>query len=79
MRLAAVSAFVVAIVAEMIINPTGIGWGLVWAQQGLRPERLFAYAVICGVIGYLINVVLITGVRAALPGSRGLIDAGADR
>jgi NitT/TauT family transport system permease protein len=79
MRLAAISAFVVAIVAEMIINPTGIGWGLVWAQQGLRPDRLFAYAVVCGVIGYLINVALIAAVRAAVPGSRGMVDVGADQ
>lgn len=69
-RLAVVSAFVVAIVAEMIINPEGIGWGMVSAQQALASDRLFAYAVVAGILGFLVNAALTLGVRLAFPGSR---------
>lgn len=69
-RLAVVSAFVVAIVAEMVVNPEGIGWGMVSAEQALASDRLFAYAVISGLLGFLVNVALTLSVRLAMPGSR---------
>lgn len=76
-RLAVVSAFVVAIVAEMLINPAGIGGGMVSAQQALAPERLFAYAILAGTLGYLVNLVLTFGVRAMFPGHRAITLEGA--
>lgn len=69
LRLSVVTCLVVAVIAEMLINPVGIGWELVRAQQGLRPDILFAYAVIIGTIGYLINVLLTVAARTAMPGS----------
>lgn len=62
-RLAVVNALVVAIVAEMLISPYGIGYGLVFAQQSLHPEQMWAYAVVAGIIGYLANVALMQMVR----------------
>jgi sulfonate transport system permease protein len=67
-RLAIVTALVVAIVAEILINPEGIGWGLVEGQQALQPAITWAYAVVAGVLGYLLNALLVWGVRRALPG-----------
>ena len=78
-RLAAVSAFIAAIVAEMIIHPAGIGWALVSAQTALDSELLFAYAVASGILGYLVNAALVGGVSLAFPGMRQLIQAGGAR
>ncbi|HKZ15639.1 MAG TPA: ABC transporter permease subunit [Solirubrobacterales bacterium] len=62
-RLAIVSALVVAIVAEMLINPDGVGWGLVFSMQSLKPENMWAYAVVAGWMGYLMNAILVYAVR----------------
>jgi len=62
-RLSVVAALVVAIVAEMIINPAGIGYGLVFATQSLHPDQMWAYAVAAGILGYLLNVLLVQLVR----------------
>jgi ABC-type nitrate/sulfonate/bicarbonate transport system permease component len=62
-RLSVVTALVVAIVAEMLINPEGVGYGLVFAMQSLQPENMWAYAVVAGIMGYLLNAVLVYGVR----------------
>jgi ABC-type nitrate/sulfonate/bicarbonate transport system permease component len=69
-RLSVIAALVVAIVAEMLISSTGLGWGLVQSQQALQPAMMWAYAVVCGLLGYLLNLALIHGVRIALPGRR---------
>jgi ABC-type nitrate/sulfonate/bicarbonate transport system permease component len=62
-RLSVVNALVVAIVAEMVINPQGIGYGLVFAQQSLHPDQMWAYAVVAGIVGYLLNSLLVQVVR----------------
>jgi len=67
-RLAIVTALVVAIVAEMLLNPEGVGWGLVEGQQSLQPAVVWAYAVVAGILGYVLNAVLVWAVRRALPG-----------
>jgi ABC-type nitrate/sulfonate/bicarbonate transport system permease component len=67
-RLSVVVALVVAMVAEMMVSSEGLGWGLVQSQQALQPATMWAYAVVCGVLGYLLNVVLVQAVRLALPG-----------
>jgi len=71
-RLSVVTCLVAVIIAEIVINPVGIGWGLYKAQQSLRPDLLFAYAFVTGLLGYLVNVALIYGVRVFMPGSPAL-------
>jgi NitT/TauT family transport system permease protein len=70
-----VSALVVAIIAEILVNPAGLGWGLIQAQNALQPARMWAYAVVIGIIGYVLNALLVQAVRLALPG--GTTGAGA--
>ena len=62
-RLSVVIALVVTIVAEMIINPHGIGYGLVFSQQSLHPDEMWAYAIVSGILGYVLNALLIQIVR----------------
>lgn len=69
-RLAVVNASLVAIIAETLVNPQGLGWELIRAQQALRPGQLWAYALLAGLFGYLLNVLLIQAVRLVTPGGR---------
>lgn len=69
LRLGIVTALVLAIVAEMLINPMGLGWGVILAQNALAPERLWAYTLTIGLLAYLLNMLLVALVRLALPGS----------
>ena len=62
-RLSIVTALVVAIVAEMLINPQGVGHGLVFAMQSLQPNEMWAYAVAAGIMGYILTALLVYGVR----------------
>lgn len=55
LRLAMSLSLVLAVVAEMIGNPRGLGNALVRAQQALQPEQMFAYVVSIGVLGVVLN------------------------
>lgn len=68
-RLGAVNALVIAIVAEMLINPSGLGWSLIVAQNAVRPELVWTYTVAIGLVAYAFNLVLIQLVRWTLPGA----------
>lgn len=76
LRLSVVSALIVAIVAEMIINPRGIGWGLVEAANSLRPPRMWAYAVVAGALGYLANMLVLRMVGWLVPNNAATARAG---
>lgn len=58
LRLAMSLALVLAVVAEMIGNPRGLGNAVVRAQQALQPEQMFAYVIAIGVLGVLLNAAL---------------------
>jgi sulfonate transport system permease protein len=68
-RLAAIIGLLVAIVAEMIMYPRGIGGGLIESLNALAPARMWAYVLVCGVIGLALNMTLRRLVHLALPGS----------
>lgn len=55
LRLALSLSLVLAVVAEMLGNPSGLGNALVRAQQALQPEQMFAYVVTIGVLGVALN------------------------
>jgi sulfonate transport system permease protein len=61
-RVGAVVALLVTVVVEMVIAPRGLGGGLTESLQALRPARMWAYAAICGTVGYLLNL----GLRRAV-------------
>jgi ABC-type nitrate/sulfonate/bicarbonate transport system permease component len=65
-RMAVIIALLVAIVAEMIMSPRGLGGGLSESMHALAPARMWAYAVVCGVLGLILNAGLRRGVRLAL-------------
>lgn len=66
-RLAAVSALTAVIVAEMIIVPFGLGWGLISAQNALQTGQQWALVVVCGWLGWLFSIGLTAVVNRLQP------------
>jgi ABC-type nitrate/sulfonate/bicarbonate transport system permease component len=58
LRLGLSAALVLAIVAEIVGNPEGIGYSLVLQQQSLRPDAMFSYILVTGLLGLVLNYVL---------------------
>ncbi len=67
-RLSMTTALVLAIVSEMIGNPQGIGYAVVREAQALQPELMFAYVLITGFLGVLLNAALVAASKLLLPG-----------
>ena len=67
-RLSVVVALLVAIVVEMVTTPKGLGGRLIQSLNALAPERMWAYALACGLIGSVLSSALRRAVRFALPG-----------
>ncbi|MFB2599333.1 ABC transporter permease [Herbiconiux sp. P17] len=68
LRLSLAGALALAIVAEMIGNPAGIGYQLVQQQLALRPDAMFAYVIVTGFIGLGLNA-LVQAVAPFVPGA----------
>jgi sulfonate transport system permease protein len=54
-RLSLTLAISLTVVAEMVGNPDGLGFGIVFSQQAVRPADAFAYLVVIGVLGWGLN------------------------
>ena len=59
-RVALGVALVVAVTVEIAVNPRGLGYALVLAQQSLKPDLMFAQIVWLALIGFLLNALLRT-------------------
>jgi sulfonate transport system permease protein len=70
-RLSMTTALVLAVVAEMIGNPQGIGNAVVREAQALQPAAMFAYVLIAGLLGIVLNLALLLVSRLLLPGEFG--------
>lgn len=71
LRLALSLSLVLAVVAEMIGNPRGLGNALVLAQLALQPEQMFAYVFAIGLLGVALDAALSFVATEALPSSAG--------
>lgn len=67
-RMSVIVALLVAIVTEMVMYSKGLGGGLIESLHALAPARMWAYALVCAVIGALLAAGLRRAVRLALPG-----------
>jgi ABC-type nitrate/sulfonate/bicarbonate transport system permease component len=70
-RLSMTLALVLAIVAEMVGNPAGLGYAVVREQQAMRPELVFAYVVVIGALGVILNAALTGAVAVLFPAASG--------
>lgn len=60
LRLAASISLVVAVTVEIAVNPQGIGYRLMLAQQNLRPDLAYALLLWIGCLGWALNLGLRT-------------------
>jgi sulfonate transport system permease protein len=60
-------ALVMAIVAEIVGNPEGLGYGIVREQQALHPEFMFAYIAVVGLLGVILNAGVLAVTKALWP------------
>lgn len=50
-------ALVVSVTVEIAANPYGLGYGMMIAQQSLRPDLMFAFLLWIGLLGWVLNQV----------------------
>lgn len=70
-RLSMGVALVMAIIAEMMGNPHGLGYAVVSELQAMQPERMFADILFIGVLGLVLNAALMGVTRRLLRGHAG--------
>jgi NitT/TauT family transport system permease protein len=58
LRIAIGFALVVAVTVEILINPRGLGYGLVISQQSLRVDVMYAYLLWLAILGLTINALV---------------------
>jgi ABC-type nitrate/sulfonate/bicarbonate transport system permease component len=58
LRVAIGIALVVAVTVEIVLNPRGLGYSLMLAQQSLRVDIMYAQLLWLCVIGYVLNALL---------------------
>lgn len=73
-RLAAAIALVVSVAVEIAVNPLGLGYGMLVAQQGLQPALVLAYLLWISIVGYVLNELLEVAQRR-LFGRAGYVEA----
>lgn len=68
LRLSLSGALVLALVAEIVGNPHGVGYALVNAQQQSQAAQMFAYILLTGAAGLVLNGLLSLAYRWLAPG-----------
>lgn len=68
LRISLTLALVIAIVSEIVANPAGIGYQIAYEEQALRPDLMFACIFVIGLLGIVLNGLLLLAVRLLLPG-----------
>ena len=58
LRVAISISLVVAVTVEIVLNPRGLGYGMIIAQQTLHPDLMYAELVWLGLLGWALNVAL---------------------
>jgi len=66
-RLGLSFALIIAVVAEMIGNPAGLGHLVIRTQQALQPEAMFAGILVIGLLGVALNAALVGLTARAAP------------
>ena len=62
-RVAAGVALVVAVTVEIVLNPQGLGYGMMAASQSLHPELMWAELLWVGIVGWSFNALLVGAER----------------
>jgi sulfonate transport system permease protein len=73
LRLALALSVALAVVAEMLGNPAGLGFGMVFSQRAFHADEVFAYLLVIGALGWALNALFVGAVRRLAPGFRGSV------
>ena len=74
-RLSMGLSLVIAIVAEMLANPHGLGYAVISQLNAMQPERMFAYVFYIGLVAIALNAALTWLSRRFLHGHAVAADA----
>ncbi|HEU4661350.1 MAG TPA: ABC transporter permease subunit [Pseudolabrys sp.] len=69
-RLSMGLSLIMAIIAEMIANPHGLGYAVISELQAMQPGRMFAYVLFIGLLSLALNAGLVWTSRHFLSGHR---------
>ena len=58
LRVSVSISLIVAVTVEIVINPRGLGYGMIIAQQSLHPDLMYAQLLWLGLLGWGMNVAL---------------------
>lgn len=67
-RLSVILTLLVTIVVEMVISPRGVGGALIQSLNGFAPPRMWAYVLLCGLVGVALNMAMRAALQRAWPG-----------
>lgn len=67
-RLALATSLVLCVVAEMLGLENGVGNAVILEMSGDEPARMWAYVLVIGALGILVNFALVRLVRILFPG-----------
>lgn len=70
LRLGLGLSLILAVVTEIVGTPRGIGFALIQEEQALQPAKMFAYIVVTGAVGYILNAALVGGAWLVSPADR---------
>lgn len=68
LRLGLGLALTLAVAAEMVGNPRGMGYQLIMQQQALNPAAMFVYILAIGLVGVVLNRMFLWTVAIVKPG-----------
>jgi NitT/TauT family transport system permease protein len=71
LRLGLTLSVALVVVAEMLGNPNGLGFGIVFAEQSFHPDEVFAYLLVIGILGWALNAVFVGVVNRLVPTQSG--------
>src|SRR5690606_465820 len=70
LQLALAISLVVAVTVEIVINPRGLGYGMMSAQQSLRFDVMYALLIWTGLVGWLLSWAGYELMRRCSPGRK---------
>jgi ABC-type nitrate/sulfonate/bicarbonate transport system permease component len=70
LRFTSAIALLIAVTVELVSNPRGLGHEMMMASEAFAPARMLAYLVVITLIGWCLNLALVSAERRVTKGVR---------
>jgi ABC-type nitrate/sulfonate/bicarbonate transport system permease component len=70
MRLALALSVSMVVVVEILGNPSGLGFGIAFAQISFKPPQVYAYLIVIGLLGWALNALFVGISGKLVPATR---------